>query len=209
MMLVRAIRAQTNFSRFPIILTSSSELREGGHSFEDMVHATLMKPTAPEEMLRALSGALWRADWRSFYAEDAPGEAAASGQSTREKRVLVAEDNAVNLAVIRRLLEKAGYEVQVAKDGEEAFEVARQADFDFIFMDCHMPRMDGYQATRAIRDYQARENARLVPIIAVTADAMPETREACLAAGMNDFVVKPISPRTLLGVLRRWEVGAE
>jgi CheY-like chemotaxis protein len=105
-------------------------------------------------------------------------------------------------------LEKAGYEVSVATDGEEAFAAARQADFDFIFMDCHMPRMDGYQATRAIRDFQTRENSRLTPIIAVTADAMPETREACLAAGMNDFMVKPISHRTLLGVLRRWEAEA-
>jgi CheY-like chemotaxis protein len=106
-------------------------------------------------------------------------------------------------------LEKAGYEVKVAVDGEEAFEAARQADFDFIFMDCHMPRMDGYQATRAIRDYQAREKARMTPIIAVTADALPETREACLAAGMNDLVMKPINQRTLLGVLRRWEVEQE
>ncbi len=201
MMLVRAIRAQTNFSRFPIILTSSAELREAGHSFEDMVHATLLKPAAPEDLLRALSGALWRADWR-VYSEEEISEA---DVVVRERRVLVAEDNAVNLAVIRRLLEKAGYEVQVAVDGEEAFEAARRADFDFIFMDCHMPRMDGYQATRAIRDYQVREKARMTPIIAVTADAMPETREACLAAGMNDFMVKPISHRTLLGVLRRWE----
>lgn len=205
MMLVRAIRAQTNFSRFPIILISSSELREAGHNFEDMVHATLLKPAAPGDLLQALSGALWRADWKAIYEEEERVEAAARGQEPGERRVLVAEDNEVNLAVIRRLLEKAGYEVSVATDGEEAFAAARQGDFDFIFMDCHMPRMDGYQATRAIRDYQAREKVRMTPIIAVTADAMPETREACLAAGMNDFMVKPISHRTLLGVLRRWE----
>jgi signal transduction histidine kinase/ActR/RegA family two-component response regulator len=92
MMLVRAIRAQTNFSRFPIILTSSAELRDAGHRFEDMVHATLMKPAAPGDLLRALSGALWRADWRGF-AEEEMSEAEAV---VRERRVLVAEDNAVN-----------------------------------------------------------------------------------------------------------------
>lgn len=207
MMLVRAIRAQKNLSRFPIVLISSAELREAGHSFEDMVHATLLKPAAPTDLLRALSGALWRADCRAVHEEESSEEAGAEKAASRERRVLVAEDNPVNLAVIRRLLEKAGYEVQVAVNGEEAFEAARGEDFDFIFMDCHMPRMDGYQATRAIRDYQSRENARMTPIIAVTADAMPETREACLAAGMNDFMVKPISHRTLLGVLRRWEEG--
>lgn len=207
MMLVRAIRAQTNFSRFPIILTSSAELREPTNSFEDMVHATLLKPTAAADLRRALSGALLRAGWRTVQ-EDAESDGlpiSFEEQDQRVRRVLVAEDNPVNLTVIRRLLEKAGYEVSVAVDGEEAFRATREADFDFIFMDCHMPRMDGYQATRAIRDHQARRQARLTPIIAVTADAMPETREACMAAGMNDFVVKPINQKTLIGIIRQWQ----
>jgi signal transduction histidine kinase/DNA-binding response OmpR family regulator len=197
LMLVRAIRAQAQLARFPIVLISSSEHRDLSNRVEDLVDATLLKPTPPSDLRRALAGALLR----SARHADAPASVvSAAGRY----RVLVAEDNAVNQIVIRRLLENLGYEVIVAHDGQQAFEAARASDFDFILMDCHMPRMDGYEAARAIRAHEATAHARPTPIIAVTANAMSETRDACLAVGMNDYLVKPISQQALAAILAQW-----
>ncbi len=116
--------------------------------------------------------------------------------------VLIAEDNLVNQKLVKRLLEKRNCRVEVAEDGEEAVELASKRDYDLIFMDCFMPRMDGYQATLELRKRQ--RHSRRVPIIALTASAMPEDREKCLAADMDDFLSKPVYPAELDRVLRRW-----
>lgn len=210
MMLVRAIRAQANFNRFPIILTSSVELRDTGNRFEEMVHATLLKPASADDLIKALREALSRAGVRRATDPDSTLEVllAQNGGERRPWLVLVAEDNPVNLAVIRRLLEKSGCQVRIAVNGEEAVAAVQEGGFDFILMDCHMPRMDGYQAARAIREHEARMQVPETPIIAVTADAMSETREACLAAGMNDYVLKPINPKLLMEIVQRWGPAA-
>jgi CheY-like chemotaxis protein/HPt (histidine-containing phosphotransfer) domain-containing protein len=116
-------------------------------------------------------------------------------------RVLVAEDNPVNQRVAARMLEKLGYEVDVASTGQEAVAAFERRPYDAILMDGQMPETDGFEATRLIR---AREGAHRTPIIAVTASAMSGDRERCLAAGMDDYVAKPIGPEQLQEVLRRW-----
>ncbi|MDR2367779.1 MAG: response regulator [Deltaproteobacteria bacterium] len=116
-------------------------------------------------------------------------------------RILLVEDNEVNQLVATRILNKAGFSVQVAGNGLEAVEMVKGRDFDLVLMDIQMPKMDGLTASRAIREVP--ELAGL-PIVAMTAHAMSGDREASLAAGMNDHVTKPINVKELFGALGRW-----
>ena len=118
-----------------------------------------------------------------------------------EPLVLVAEDNETNRLVAKVLLDKLGMRMAVACDGREAIEMAATHAYDAILMDCMMPKVDGLQATQEIR---AAEGTSRVPIIAMTALAMPGDRERCLAAGMDDYLSKPVRLETLRAVIHRW-----
>ncbi len=113
-------------------------------------------------------------------------------------RVLVAEDNEVNQILIRELLAQLGHEAVVVGDGQAALQAATAGGFDLVLMDIQMPRMDGLAAARAMRERGLR-----LPIIALTANAMLEERAACLEAGMDDHVTKPIEPRALAAAIDR------
>jgi len=117
-------------------------------------------------------------------------------------RVLLAEDNAINTLLATALLETVGYSVEVVVDGFQAVAAAQATQFDLILMDVHMPVMDGLDATRRIRELPGEAGA--VPIVAMTANAMASDRDACLAAGMNDFVSKPFDAEAFLTVVARW-----
>ncbi len=117
-------------------------------------------------------------------------------------RVLLVEDNMVNRKVAVRMLEKFGGIVDVAVNGREALRIWRQFAFDLVFMDCHMPVMDGYEATREIRRIEGNRGGHAT-IVALTANALEGERETCLAAGMDDFLAKPIKLGDLEAVLRR------
>jgi CheY-like chemotaxis protein len=121
----------------------------------------------------------------------------------RRPRILLAEDNAVNQKVALRMLEKLGAETTLAKDGGAATAAATQGEFDIILMDCHMPVKDGYQATEAIRKHEKTTGGR-VPIIALTANAMQGDRENCVAAGMDDYLPKPVRANELQQMLEKW-----
>lgn len=121
-------------------------------------------------------------------------------------RVLVVEDNSVNRDVARGLLETLGCQVDVAADGGEAIESCAQVEYDVVLMDCQMPHVDGYEATRRIRASEG--TARRTPVIGLTASAMKGDRERCLAAGMDDYLPKPVRPSDLEAVLHRWAGGA-
>jgi two-component system, sensor histidine kinase and response regulator len=118
-------------------------------------------------------------------------------------RVLLAEDNVVNQMLARRLLERLGAKVTIADTGMAAIERLSLSSFNVVLMDCQMPELDGYEATRRIRKGAAGETARTVPIIALTANALSGDRERCLESGMNDYLVKPINPEALREKLER------
>lgn len=122
-------------------------------------------------------------------------------------RILVAEDNAVNQKVAVRMLERIGLHHDVAFNGREGVERCASVPYDLVFMDCHMPEMDGYAATGEIRR-QAGDGPR-VPIVAMTAEAMEGCRENWLAAGMDDYVAKPVRAKDIVEALRRWVPGVE
>jgi len=116
--------------------------------------------------------------------------------------VLLVEDNMVNRKLAILILERMGCLVDVAVNGEEGVEKFRQGRYVAIFMDCQMPVMDGYEATRAIRNLEA--GGRRTPIIAVTANAMKGDREKCLDCGMDDYIPKPLKPNDLQSAVNRW-----
>ena len=118
--------------------------------------------------------------------------------------VLLAEDDPVNQIVVAGMLERLGCRVDTAVDGAAAVASATGRSYDIVFMDCHMPVMDGWEATRRIRGHEGDRGARRVAIVALTADALPSERDRCLAAGMDDFVTKPVSSARLADVIATW-----
>jgi two-component system sensor histidine kinase/response regulator len=121
------------------------------------------------------------------------------------RRILVTEDNLVNQTVVKRMLAKGGFEVDVAENGEQALrKFTSGTHYDLIFMDCQMPRMDGYEAARRIRIFEQNSgDGSHIPIIALTANAMQGDREKCLNAGMDDYIPKPVKKEMLFEMLRR------
>lgn len=122
--------------------------------------------------------------------------------------ILVAEDNEANALLIARQLARLGYEATVVADGAEALAAIERGRYALVLMDCQMPGVDGFEATRAIREAEAGTGRRL-PVVAVTASATERDREACFEAGMDDFVTKPVLLEALAAVVDRWVRGAE
>ena len=122
----------------------------------------------------------------------------------RNARILLAEDNATSREVAAAMLKKLGYTADLVTNGVEALQALRERDYGLVLMDCGMPEMDGYEATRRIRGQQAAARDPDIPIIAITADAMSGDREKCLQAGMSDYLPKPVEPRQLAAILQKW-----
>ncbi len=122
----------------------------------------------------------------------------------RRFRVLLAEDNAINQRIARVMLERAGCEVTLVEDGAAAVEAFQRDTWDLVFMDCQMPELDGYEATARIRALEAAQGLHRTPVVAMTANVMPEDRRRCLAAGMDDHVAKPAKAVDLERALLKW-----
>jgi len=194
--LAAAIRASgAPPSSLILLMPLSASLAEADLKLIDRVVA---KPAKAGVLLRTLAE-LTRPDAASTPARDAaPRSLALSGM-----RILLAEDNPVNQKLATRLLQRLGAEVQVALNGIEALQALRVADFDAVLMDCQMPHMDGYEATRQLRASPGLVRNPHIPVIAITAHALATDRTRCLEAGMNDYLTKPIDPIQLQQALTR------
>ena len=115
----------------------------------------------------------------------------------------MAEDNAINQRVGKLILQRAGFQIDLVADGSEAVAAHRSQPYDVILMDCQMPTMDGFEASRKIRELEGKQPV----IIAVTANALVGEREKCLEAGMNDYLSKPFQADQLVSVIRKWAPG--
>jgi signal transduction histidine kinase/CheY-like chemotaxis protein/HPt (histidine-containing phosphotransfer) domain-containing protein len=185
-----------------VILTSAGSCLVEAEDRTLHIAATLSKPTRKNELertfVRALGG---REDAEAARAADPSDEA----PSLAGVRVLLAEDNLINQKLTLTVLRSFGCEAFAVGDGEEAIARLAREPFDVVLMDCQMPRLDGFAATRGIRAREAaRHEARRIPIIALTAHAMRSDREECLAAGMDDYLSKPFGKEKLRALLERW-----
>ncbi len=136
--------------------------------------------------------------------EHSAGEAAISGNGNCKIRILVAEDNPVNQKVAQAMLKKMGLRTDVVANGQEAVNALQMIPYNLVLMDCQMPEMDGFEATRIIRLGGSKALNPSIPIIAMTAATMRGDREKCIQAGMNDFIAKPVQKRELSEMLARW-----
>ncbi|HXO02258.1 MAG TPA: response regulator, partial [Stellaceae bacterium] len=200
--LARLIRAEPALAGMRLVLATSSpgpELRQT--ATEAGIAAVLVKPCPPSALLGALASppeALAAAAGMVAPTID-PVAKAALGAGLR---VLVAEDNKVNQVVVKQMLEKLGCRVDAVANGLEAVDAVRMAPYHMVFMDVQMPEMDGLAATGAIRALHMPDR-RDVWIVALTANAFAEDAQRCLAAGMNDFLAKPVRPDDLKSCLER------
>jgi CheY-like chemotaxis protein len=174
------------------------------------VALTLMKPVKQTQLHEALISVL--AD-RAHTPVRAKRPAAPPMVASGKLRILVAEDNVVNQRVALLQLERLGHRADVAANGLEVLSAVESVHYDVIFMDCHMPELDGYEATRQLRTRENERRARgekFTPlhIVAMTANAMQGDRETCLASGMDDYISKPVRPAELAASLARAPVAA-
>jgi two-component system sensor histidine kinase/response regulator len=209
--LARAIAADPSLAATRLLLLTSvdqpgdaSTLRRAG------VAAWLTKPVHQSQLhdciVKVLSAAIPVIDARPPLAA-ATIAASTPAAAPAPARVLVAEDNAVNQKVVLHLIEKLGYRADVVANGVEAIEALSRIPYSAILMDCRMPEMDGFAATEHIRQHERRHGGR-TPIIALTANAMDGDRERCLAAGMDDYIPKPVTIDALAVALAHWVVGS-
>jgi CheY-like chemotaxis protein len=182
-----------------LVLLTSSGQRGDGQMFADIGFAAyLLKPVTQRDLTECLMLVLANtADSWHMQSQPMITRHALRAQRTQTRnRALLAEDNLVNQKVALRMLQKLGHSVDLVVDGRAAVAAWQKGNFDLILMDCQMPSMDGYEATRAIRKLE--DGKRRIPIVALTAHAMKGAEEKCRAAGMDDYLTKPID-RAMLG----------
>jgi CheY-like chemotaxis protein len=200
--LARAIRKLPNGNCLPLALLSSLGRRESHFEDADFV-ARLHKPIKPSQLFDALVGIFVASVTNKTVKPPAERPHFDPEMGKRYPlRVLLAEDNLVNQKVALRILEQSGYRADIASNGKETIESVARQPYDVILMDIQMPEMDGLEATRQILARWPKKRDR-PSIIAMTADAMQSDREMCLAAGMDDYVAKPIRVPELMDALRK------
>ncbi len=218
-MLARAIKGDPNLRSTVLVLLTSMGMRGDGKRFlEQGFSAYLVKPVRHDDLMQAIATAwtgrkqegMSRLITRHTLKEDAVRTKRKRHESQADSqiraRVLLAEDNQVNQQVAKRMLEKLGCRVDVVGNGLEALKMIRKFPYDIVFMDCQMPEMDGYEATRNLR---TEEKETHLPVVAITANVLEGDREKCLAAGMDDYVGKPVRKEALQAALEKWVMQGE
>jgi PAS domain S-box-containing protein len=204
---IRRIQANPRLASVPAVIMATAYGHEDVRNLAEKagVKGFLVKPVSPSLLLDSVLEALGRERLNLFEGGRTHDAPSVHVPLMAGARILLAEDNAINRALAVELLAGAGLAVDVANDGREAVRMVDGAHYDAVLMDVQMPEMDGWTATARIRE---NPRHRGLPIIAMTAHALAGYREECLAAGMNDYITKPIEPGALFGVLSRW-IGIE
>jgi len=201
------LRAVPGFESVPIVLVTGAEepvyvpdARAAGFA------AVLRKPIRQTALHEALAGALARTAPTALDGVAERSPAAPVLDRDDGILVLVAEDNPVNRKLALQQLKKLGYRAEAVTDGREAVDAVAHGDYDLVLMDCQMPDVDGFEATRGIRRAEVLRGGH-VPIIAMTANALDGDREACLAAGMDAYLAKPVQLAALRAIVERFANG--
>ncbi|OEZ93511.1 signal transduction histidine-protein kinase BarA [Janthinobacterium sp. HH106] len=208
--LVRAIKGDARMAALKIIMLSSIDASADLRQVTALgVEYCLTKPVRALELrhcIEAVGGFGTLAP--ATAALPAPPDTAAPAASQAPLRMLLVEDNAINQEIALAMLEDTGYEATPADNGRRALALWERYPFDVILMDCQMPEMDGFEATRRLRRMEAQQGRSRTPIIALTANAILGDRELCLEAGMDDYLAKPYTRAALLAMLARWRPPA-
>lgn len=210
--LANAIRAEPSFGRPTLVLlTSRGERLSRSAMAEHGLAGCELKPIHPERLRTALGRIIASAQVSGSTAAPFPPATKAAQVRSQSATILVAEDNPVNQKVTLLQLRSLGYTADLVPNGREAIEAIRRHQYDLILMDAQMPELDGIEATRQIRAAQAARDPQISPklrIVAMTANAMAGDREACLEAGMDDYLPKPVKPDALRAILSRYAAPA-
>ncbi len=205
--LAERIKASPHLADTVILMLTSGEQRGDVTRCRELgISVYLTKPVRRAELHSALVQGLAGQPRTRIATEAEPVAAPEAPQETRagsSLHILLTEDNRVNQRVAMRILERAGHSVVIAGNGREALSALDGQGFDLVLMDVQMPEMDGFEATAAIRLKENGTPTR-TPIIALTAHAMKGDQERCLAAGMDDYLSKPIRPRELLNLVEKY-----
>jgi PAS domain S-box-containing protein len=208
--LVAKIRQRAELSATRLILLTSGDRPGDLARFRELrVNAHLLKPVQQDELLETIYQVMSGGNGNAPPAARPAGgreQARAPAPAARPLRILVAEDNEFNAQLLEQLLGRRGHRVRLAGNGREALCLAGEGGFDLLLLDVHMPELDGFQVVRAVRERERTAGGHL-PVIALTARSRKEDRERCLAAGMDDFLAKPISAADLGAAMDR-VVGA-
>ncbi len=211
--LIREIKADPRLEEICLVGITSLGHEDDAKLMEEAgFYEVLTKPVRPSHLMdmlvtvlaqkRRTSGASRSIHHPVQVVSAVTGDSAGDESRVFHLRVLLAEDNRINQIVGSAMLRSLGCSVDIANNGKEALKMSVSQSYDILFMDCQMPEMDGYEATREIRRRDAE--SRRIPIVAMTANAMTVDKERCLEAGMDDFLTKPIDEEELSAVMRKW-----
>ena len=204
--LCKEIKADAQIKDLILVMLTSVGMRGDAEYFKRLGFAAyLLKPVKQSQLLECLRIITGKT---AGVGKDTPGQIVTrysiSEDHKQRLRILVAEDNVINQKVVMRVLEKKlGYSADIVPNGKEAIESLERSDYHLVLMDCQMPELDGYEATRIIRNENSSVRNHNIPIIAMTANAMNGDREKCLEAGMNDYVTKPVNMQVLADAIKR------
>jgi two-component system sensor histidine kinase/response regulator len=198
--LISVVRHDPTLAKLPIVMVTSL------HSDAELsrartlgVSAYLSKPVRRQDLFRALAQSLG-----STSQANAQSQAEPSNTTLIRAHVLMAEDNSVNQIVARNMFKLMGCTFDIVPNGQEALDGVKRGGYDIVLMDCQMPVLDGYEATRAIRAWEAQGDGRRIPIVALTANALVGDADTCIAVGMDDHLAKPYSRNQLTATMARW-----
>ena len=210
-MLAIKIRELNLLQNGALLFVTSSPRKDDGTRLKEMgFDGYLTKPTHPSELPKILA-LIWHAKQQDKEIPLVTRHTVLEAESGRKDKIalsnthiLLVEDNPVNQMVATEYLERYGCTITPAGNGLEAVAQIKETRFDLIFMDCQMPEMDGFEATKEIRQWENNNNIKHTPITAFTANAMQGDKEKCLAAGMDDYISKPVSEISLENILKKW-----